>query len=189
MTFTLHTLTGEFTMVRALPVANAPPDWKLPTVPETIPLQGREKWFLRPFVIPRWEAVQTEAYYSQPAKTVAMVHSMSWLSPPTSPYPTLLLVQNLPSQRIDYMQPKSAETKWCHWWKPVKTDISLLSYFLPSAVALLTLWVVSLLGGRQLVDHCCCCQRTLAWRGELIHVDLGCEEGRQQSTNCNQSMY
>ena len=73
---------------------------------------------------------RSRPFYSQPAKTAAMVHGMSWPSPPTSPYPTLMLVQNLSSQRIaptDNMQPKSAETKWCHRWKPVKTDISLFS--------------------------------------------------------------
>ena len=57
-------------------------------------------------------------------------------------------------------------------------------------MAPLTLLVVLLLGGRQLVGRCYCCQHTLAWIGEFIQTDnrnqystiLGCEEGRKQST-------
>ena len=61
-------------MVRAFQPANAPPDRKLPTVPEIVPLQWVEKWLLHSFVLKLREVVQPvlAKVILLPAKAAAM---------------------------------------------------------------------------------------------------------------------
>ena len=75
-----------YAMVRALRPANAPHDWKLPTDPEMLPLYKGEEWFLRPFMLTKWEMVQpvpTKAV-PHPAKTAAMCVACHACPPPPS---------------------------------------------------------------------------------------------------------
>ena len=94
----------------ALWPANAPLDWKLPTVP---PTQG-EEWFLYLYVLTRWEIVQpvpTKAFLL-PAKTAAMGTACcdyACLSPPSH----FLLAQNLSSKWISPTD-KVAKVRLCN---------------------------------------------------------------------------
>ena len=84
------------------------------------PTRGGE-WFLRLFVLTRWEMVQlvpTKAFL-QPAKAAAMCTAPWAETCPPPPILPFLLAQNLSSKRIaptDNMRPKSDDAIWHHRW-------------------------------------------------------------------------
>ena len=89
---------------------NAPPNWKLPTVLEMVPLH--------PFMLTRWEMVQWE--WSSPCQPTASQdshHVHDYAHPPSSVPPcfagTISSKQIMPT---DNMQPKSDDIKWHHRW-------------------------------------------------------------------------
>ena len=66
------------------------PTEKLPTVPDTVSLQLREvEWFLRSFVLIRWEMVQlVPTTHSTASQGSCHVYGTTHWNLPTSPYPT-----------------------------------------------------------------------------------------------------
>ena len=102
-------------MVRAFQPANAPPDRKLPTVPEMVPLQWVEKWLLHSFVLIMREVVQsvlTEVIL-QPVKAAAMCMAHLECARHPLSIPPFLLAQILSSNRLWQLkrEPKSDNAK------------------------------------------------------------------------------
>ena len=104
-------------MVMACRPANAPPDWKLPTVPEMKP--KAEERFLHSSVLKRREMAQPmlTKTFLQPAKIAIICtacHEYAHTPPPISPF---LLVQNWNGLSTDNMQSNLYDKYTRHWFK------------------------------------------------------------------------
>ena len=147
-----HPLISELSMVRALWSANAPPDWKLPTVLDGASMPNcankGKKWFNQ--CLPR-------LFYSQGGQPPRIL-------PHKFPHPTFMLAPNRPSKRFaltDNMWPKS-DAKRHHWWLKgkLKTHIvmsPLYSHTILSPLALATAYFPAVMDTLlSLISHILC---------------------------------